>query len=282
MNVEGLPFFVPTSDNIRTSFNSIFTTSESQISNLDEIVSMRSAPTTSKALNLLMGQIKSEGADTVDIFDVGAWVGFFGIIDSTLALKHELVPNCNFYDPSSAGFLASANISINNLGQYSRVYREALTKDSSQAVFVSEIGHSDNHRIDFGQEATSDSIRYKVNSISFQDFLDRHPLGQNSIIKLDLEGQDTEFLWDSSVFQDCFLIFEFSPTQQLARKFSDYGKLHDLMNDFHLYDVGESYRGDKFERISCSSTELVDLVLEKPFNYTDLLAIHKSRTLIFE
>ncbi len=282
VSVEGLPFFIPTLDRIHSSFNSLFRTSESKISNLDEIVSLKSTSAKSKSLNLLLSQIKSEGADTVNIIDVGAWVGFFGIIASTLALKHELVPNCNFYDPSSAGFLASANISINNLGRYARVNREALTRESSEVVFISEVGNSDNHRVDFGQEATSESIRYKVDSISFQDFLSRHPLGQNSIIKLDLEGQDTEFLWEPSVFQDCFLFFEFSPMQQLARKFSDYGKLDDLMNDFHLYDVGESYKGDKFERISCSANELVDLVLEKPSKYTDLLAIHKSRKLIFE
>ena len=113
-------------------------------------------------------------------------------------------------------------------------------------------------------------------------FLQRHTLGKSSIVKLDLEGQDTEFLWDPNVFEDCFLFFEFSPTQQLARKFFDYGKLQDLMNDFELYDVGESYRGDKFEKISCSPDELVDLILRKPFKYTDLLAIHKSRQLNFE
>ena len=123
VNVEGLPFFIPTLDNIHSANSGIYEKSNSLISDLNQISIMGSTSKTSKALNLVLNQIKSEGIDSVEIIDVGAWVGFFGVIATTLALKNRLVPNCNYYDPSTAGLLLSANISINNLGRYSEVHR---------------------------------------------------------------------------------------------------------------------------------------------------------------
>lgn len=279
VKVEGMPFFIPTDDNIYTADDGTYKTTSRKISNLIEITNVSSESISSKAITLVMRQIQMEGFSSTNIFDIGAWVGFFGVIASRSALNHNLKPLCSYYDPSSAGFLISANISINNLGEFSQVYREALSKNSQEVIFVSEVGFSDNHRVDFGQTSDEKSIRYKVDSINLDHFLVRHPIARNTIIKLDLEGQDTEFLWEADLFRDAFLFFEFSPKQQLTRKFIDYGKLDEFMDNFHLWDIGESYKGAKFEKVLGSSFELVEKVLTFPHQYTDLLAIHKSRQL---
>lgn len=272
VNLHGLQFLVPIEDNLYDKF--ISEDNKNQSYKKSSKVEIEPLPFDIYAH--ILGFIKKDHRD-LEVVDLGSWVGDFGIRLAKQALDLDLNVKVHCVDPTLPASKVPRNAKLNGVHRLVKWVSKPISTTGGIVSFRTNVGHTDSaHISESGIFADLDFKIQKFESITLGDL--RLTLTENSLkfFKFDLEGIDADFLHNSQDFINEIVIFEFAPSRPEWRFWHEQAAYSSWLNTHFLFDIGYAPNPDRFSKIEGDFIGFSTSINNRPYGYTDILAIPKD------
>jgi len=198
--------------------------------------------------------------------DIGSNIGLFSLIASKIVGKNGRVYS---FEPTPETFIRfKQNIKLNNIRNICPYNLAVSNKSGMRDFLVSHDGYDAWNS--FGKPSAGEEIeKIKVNTITFDEFMNQNNIGKIDLIKIDVEG------WELNVLNGGQNYFNKSNSAAILIEFGDINlqnagfkskDLYDLLLKFGYY----MYRYDYHNRL------LIKDNLRKEYPYCNLIALKES------
>lgn len=204
--------------------------------------------------------------------DVGCFVGDVGLQFANFARTYELPLHVHLYDPTLSGQLVPYNIALNTLEDYCTYHPVAVSDYEGFALFSELNSHSDSSRISLSSNVPANSI---VPIMPLCKALEES--GLPFFLKLDTENQEARILRHAAkIIQSSINIvgFEYHAYDDQVTHL-----IADLVSTHYIFDIGylpKPFMSKPLEETVEDVLRLRNEVANRPFRYTDLLAISRK------
>ncbi len=213
-----------------------------------------------------------ESDKSVNFFDIGCFVGDVGLQIAYFAKTHNLPIHVDLFDPTLSGQLVPYNITLNLLEDYTTFHNYAVSDYDGFALFNERPSHSDSSSLFQSSGGNATSI---VPIVSLKSILDQDT--STFFLKLDTENQEARIIkhvYDKIRSSSNIICFEYHALDDAVTHL-----IADLVTSHYIFDIG--YLPNPFT--CCYMPERVEDLLklrsdvaQRPFRYTDILAISRN------
>lgn len=209
---------------------------------------------------------------SLKFFDVGCFVGDVGLQIANFAKTLDLPIEVELFDPTLSGQLVPYNIELNSLESYCSYHSFAVSDYDGFALFNERPSHSDSSSLFQSSGGNATSI---VPIVSLRSILNKS--NGAFFLKLDTENQEARIIrhvFDNIRESYNIICFEYHAFDDNVTRL-----IADLVSTHYIFDIGYMPNPFRCQYMPEHVEDLLKLrsdVAQRPFRYTDILAISRK------